>query len=208
MADLIPASSASSAENPRAGGILILVLIYLGAAVGVLTVVALIMFFRMTKSLELRAFRAPSDSMCPTICLNERLIVGMDVFRWRQPVRGDVILFAHPPGGPRFLKRVVAVGGDKVEPGPANTILVNGKAVAWADVCGEPIRNVAPFAEPIVFLGLTVPQDSFFVVGDNLNQSLDSRYNGYGFVRRDQVQGQALLIYGSPGRSRIGCRVR
>jgi len=183
-------------------------LIYLGAAVVVLIVVALIMFFLMTKSLELRAFRAPSDSMCPTICLNERLIVGMDVFRWRQPVRGDVILFTHPPGGPRFLKRVVAVGGDNIAPGAANTILVNGNAVAWPNVCGEPVRDAELSAEPITFFPLTVPKDSFFVVGDNLNHSLDSRYKDYGFVQRDQVQGKALLIYWSPGKSRIGCSVR
>ena len=201
-------SSASSAGKQPAGRTLITVLIYLGAAVGLVIAAVLIMFFRMTKSFEPRAFRVPSDSMCPTICLNERVIVGMDAFNARAPERGDVILFTHPPGGQRFLKRVVAVGGDKIAPGPANTILVNGKAVAWPDVCGEPLRNTAPSAEPITFLALTVPKDSFFVVGDNLNQSLDSRYEGYGFVQRDQVQGQALLIYWSPGRSRIGCPVR
>jgi len=166
------------------------------------------MFFRMTKSFELRAFRVPSDSMCPTICLNERLIVEMDAFNARKPERGDVILFTHPPHGQRFLKRVVAVGGDEIAPGPGNIILVNGKTVAWPDVCGEPVRTTAPSAEPITFLTLTVPQDSLFVVGDNLNLSLDSRYPGYGFVQRDQVQGKALFIYWSSGTSRIGCSIR
>src|SRR6266851_5189922 len=205
MAELILGSSVSSTGKPPAGRTLITVLIYLGAAVGLLMVAGVIILFRTIKTFEPRAFRVPSNSMCPAICLNERIIAGMDAFNARAPERGEVILFTHPPGGQRFLKRVIAVGGDKIAPGPANTILVNGKVVAWPEVCGEPVQNVAPSAEPIAFLPLTVPQDSFFVVGDNLNQSLDSRYEGYGFVRRDQVQGKALLIYWSPGKSRIGC---
>ncbi len=208
MAELILGSSPSSAAKPPAGRTLINILIYLGAAVGLVIAAMLIMFFRMTKSFELRAFRVPSDSMCPTICLNERLIVGMDAFNARAPERGDVILFTHRPKRQRFLKRVVAVGGDKIAPGPGNIILVNGKAVAWPDVCGEPVRNTTPSAEPITFLALTVPQDSLFVVGDNLNLSWDSRYPSYGFVQRDQVQGKALFIYWSSGTSRFGCSIR
>ncbi len=119
-----------------------------------------------------------------------------------------MILFTHRPKRQRFLKRVVAVGGDKIAPGPGNIILVNGKAVAWPDVCGEPVRNTTPSAEPITFLALTVPQDSLFVVGDNLNLSWDSRYPSYGFVQRDQVQGKALFIYWSSGTSRFGCSIR
>jgi len=183
-------------------------LIYFGAAVGLVIAAVLIMFFRMTKSFELRAFRVPSDSMCPTICLNERIIAGMDVFNGRPPGRGEVILFDHPPGRQKFLKRVVAIGGDTVAPGPANTILVNGKAVDWPGVCGDPIRDETPSGEQVEFKAMIVPKDSFFVVGDNLDQTLDSRYPGYGLVQRDLVEGKALFIYWSPGTSRIGCKIR
>jgi signal peptidase I len=208
MAESIPAPSSASIERPRAGATLIKVLIYLGAAVALLFVAVLFMFFRRTKSFELRAFRVPSNSMCPAICLNERIIVGMDVFNRRPPERGEVILFDHPPGGQKFLKRVVAVGGDTVAPGPANTVLVNGKAVDWPVVCGDPVRDETPSGEQVEFAALTVPKDSFFVVGDNLNHSLDSRYRGYGLVQRELVQGKALFIYWSPGTSRIGCSIR
>jgi len=49
---------------------------------------------------------------------------------------------------------------------------------------------------------------TLFVVGDNLDQTLDSRYPGYGLVQRDLVEGKALFIYWSPGTSRIGCKIR
>jgi signal peptidase I len=208
MAELIPAPSSASVERPHAGGNLIRVLIYLGAVAALLIVAVIFMFFRKMKSFELRAFRLPSNSMCPTICLNERVIAGMDVFSARPPERGEVILFDHPPGGQKFLKRVVAVGGDTVAPGPANTVLVNGKAVEWPQVCGEPVQDATLSGEPIKFQPFTVPKDSFFVVGDNLDHSLDSRYPGYGFVQRDLVEGKALFIYWSPGKSRIGCPIR
>jgi len=208
MAELIPAASSTSIERRRAGGKLITFMIYLGAAVGLLIVAGLVMLFRVTKSIQLRAFRIPSDSMCPTICLNERIIAGMDAFNGRPPERGEVILFLHPPGGQRFLKRVVAVGGDTVASGPANTILVNGKVVDWPIVCGDPVRDETPSREQVEFKALTVPQDSLFVVGDNLNHSLDSRHPGYGLVPRDLVEGKALLIYWSSGTSRIGCSIR
>jgi signal peptidase I len=208
MAELIPVPSSASIQRHRAGGKLIKVLIYLGAAVALLIVAGLIMLFRMTKSFQLRAFRVPSDSMCPTICFNERIIAGMDAFNGRPPDRGEVILFDHPPGGEKFLKRVVAVGGDTVAPGPANTILVNGKTVDWPVVCGDPVRDEGYSSEQVEFKALTVPKDSFFVVGDNLNHSLDSRYRGFGLVQRDLAQGKALLIYWSPGKSRIGCSIR
>jgi signal peptidase I len=208
MTQLIPAPNAASLERPRAGGALIKVLIYLGSSVGLLLVAAIFMFFRSVKSFELRAFRVPSDSMCPTICLNERLIAGMDVFNRRPTERGEVILFDHVTVGQNLLKRVVAVGGDTVAAGPANTILVNGKTFKWPRLCGEPLRDAAFSSEGVKFQPMTVPKDSFFVVGDNLDQSLDSRYPDFGFVRRDLVRGKALFIYWSSGKSRIGCPIR
>jgi signal peptidase I len=208
MAELIPVPSSASIERRRSGGKLIKVLIYLGAAVGLFMVAGVIMIFRMTKSIQLRAFRVPSNSMCPAICLNERIIAGMDAFNGRPPERGEVILFVHPPGGQRFLKRVVAVGGDTVAPGPEDTILVNGKPAAWPVVCGDPVRDDTPSGEQVEFKALTVPKGSYFVVGDNVNHSLDSRYPGYGLVQRDMVEGKALFIYWSSGTSRIGCSIR
>jgi signal peptidase I len=208
MADLIPGPSAASSKTPRTRSKLITILIYVGAVIVVLILAAMLMFFRMTQSFNLKAFRVPSDSMCPTICLNERIIVAMDAFDTRLPKRGEVILFNHQPGAQKFLKRVVAFGGDTVAPGPGNTIIVNGKAVDWPEVCGNPLRNVVPTGESVAFSSHTVPEDSFFVVGDNLNNSFDSRFQTFGLVKGDQVAGKPLFLYWSPGKSRIGCPIR
>jgi signal peptidase I len=208
MADLITAPSDASSKTPRTGSKLLTVLICVGAAIGLLILAAILMFFRMTQSFNLKAFRVPSDSMCPTICLNERIIVAMDAFDARLPHKGEVILFDHQPGGQKFLKRVVAIGGDTVARGPGNTVIVNGKAVEWPNVCGNPVRNVEPNGESVAFHSVTVPEDSFFVVGDNLKNSFDSRFQAFGFVNGNQVAGKPLFLYWSPGNSRIGCPVR
>jgi hypothetical protein len=66
-------------------------------------------------------------------------------------------------------------------------------------------RDGSPPGEPVELQDLSVQQDSCFVVGDNLNYSLDSRAQGYGRVKQGQAQGKGLYIYGSPGKPRFGC---
>lgn len=184
------------------------VFIYLGAAVALLLFTLLVMFFRWTHSANLRAFRSGSDSMCPSICVNERIIVAMDAFDSQPARRGDVILFYFGPGNVTYIKRVIAVGGDSVAPGLEGSILVNGKSMQLPLPCGNPIRNSSPDGGPIQFPATTVPQGSYFVIGDNLNNSYDSRIRGFGLVKREQVRGKALFIYWSPGESRFGCPIR
>jgi signal peptidase I len=175
MTDMIPASSTASSESPRTANKLITVLICVGAAIGLLILAAILMFFRITQAFNLKAFRVPSDSMCPTIYLDERIIVAMDAFNARLPKKGEVIRFDHQPSGQKFLKRVVAMGGDTVARGQGDTVTVIGKAVEWPGVCGNPVRNVEPNGESAAFHSVTVPKDAFFVLADNLNISFDSR---------------------------------
>jgi signal peptidase I len=146
--------------------------------------------------------------MCPALCSNERIIAGMDAFDGRPPERGEVILFAHKTTSAVLVKRVVAVGGDTVAPGPNGTVLVNGNALKLPGICGEQTRDTSTFIELPTFEMQEIPKDSLFVIGDNLNHSLDSRYASFGLVRRDHVWGKALLIYWSSRSSRIGCRIQ
>lgn len=187
---------------------LIRALMYLGAAVALILFTLMVMFFRWTGSANLRAFRSGSDSMCPAICANERLIAAMDAFNSQPPRRGDVILFYFGPGNVTYIKRVIAIEGDSVAPGPENSILVNGKSLELPDVCGNPVQSTGSNAAPELFLATTVPKGSYFVIGDNLNNSYDSRINGFGLVNRKQVRGKALFIYWSPGKSRFGCPIK
>jgi signal peptidase I len=166
------------------------------------------MFFRWAGSANLRAFRSSSDSMCPAICVYERIIAGMDAFETQLPCRGDVILFYFGPDNVTYIKRVIAIEGDSVAPGPENSILVNGKSLELPHVCGDPVRNADSYAAPEPFAATTVPKGTYFVIGDNLNNSYDSRIEGFGLVKREQVRGKALFIYWSPGKSRFGCPIR
>jgi signal peptidase I len=208
MTELILGSQVPAEKSTPGTRILIKVLICLGAAFAISAFILILMFFHWTKSLALRAFRVPSNSMCPAICSDERVIAGMDVFDQRPPQRGEVILCYHKPSAETFIKRIVAVGGDVVSPGPGNSVLVNGKAVEFPVVCGDPARSNYDSEQLMPFQAVTVPTNSFFVIGDNLSRSLDSRIPDFGLVRSDQVRGKPLFIYWSPGKSRFGCPVR
>ena len=160
----------------------------------------------------LRAFRLPTDSMCPTICSGERVVADMDAFKKKEPQHGDVILFQDKSSGQLWTKRVIGVGGDFIQLGFGGTVLVNKEALSAPQICGKPIvpSDVPDRASPDFDFPPTkvVPQGSFFVVGDNLGHSYDSRYAAFGLVGSDQVRGKPLFLYWSPGRSRIGCPVR
>lgn len=157
-----------------------------------------------------RAFRLRSDSMCPTACQGERLIANMDAFKTKPPQRGDIIIFDYDSASSKeiYIKRVIAVAGDVVEPGSNGAILVNGTSLGRTEICGKPILQKYPHEEPSSFSSERIPERSLFVVGDNLEHSFDSRMPGFGLVRLDHVRGKPLFLYWSPGRSRLGCPIR
>jgi signal peptidase I len=121
-----------------------------------------------------KAFRDPSDSMGPTICRGARIVADMSAYQKKPPQRGDLILLRHTASEPLFIKRVVGVAGEAVEPGPKGAILVNGQPLALPQVCGHPVRREEPQGKPS-FFPVKVPEGSFFVLGDHLGASLDSR---------------------------------
>ena len=158
--------------------------------------------------LYIKAFRIPTDSMCPTVCLNERLVASMSAYKRQAPQRGDIILIQHKSSAQLFTKRVIGIGGDFVESGPGGAVLVNGKALAAVKICGHPIPPTNSFEVPPTFRSVKVSEGSFFLVGDNLGNSFDSRLPEFGFATLDQVKGKPLYLYWSPGKSRIGCPMK
>ncbi len=155
-----------------------------------------------------KAFKIPSQSMCPTICEGERIVADMDAFLKNAPQRGDIILLDfHSAHGPLYIKRIVGIAGDIVSE-RNGTILVNGKPFAERNlpqVCGKPKDESLPPGELPRFDPVSVPVSSFFVIGDNLPNSYDSRFAGFGLVTSDQIKGRPVYIYWSAGTSRIGC---
>lgn len=146
--------------------------------------------------------------MCPTIGAGERIVADMSACRSRAPQRGELIPVKLPGSNALFTKRVVGTAGDTVRAGPTNEVIVNGRPLSPSDICGKPIVEQSPFVQLPSFPSTTLPAGSFFVVGDNLPNSNDSRYPEFGLVRAEQVEAQPRFIYWSPGRSRIGWRTQ
>jgi signal peptidase I len=192
-------------EKGRGIRVLLRVLVCLGLAVATLCVFSLVRFFLWARCSDLHAFRSGSGSMCPAVCQNERFLAGMDAFNSRPPQRGDVILFEYEPASANYLKRVIGVSGDIVARGPRNTILVNGKVLVLPPPCGNDNTYGHLAFEGPDFPTVRVPEGSLFVIGDNLDNSFDSRM--FGPIRIEKVRARALLVYWSPNASRIGCRV-
>ena len=125
-------------------------------------------------------------SMQPTLQNGERLVVNKFIYHWRDPLKGEVIIFRYPRDHSRdFIKRVIAVGGDTIEIKDGH-VFVND-ALINEDYIAEKTRTEFPKQ--------TVPEGTLFVCGDNRRNSLDSRFPDVGFVPLELVKGKAALIF-------------
>lgn len=160
------------------------------------------------RTFVVQAFKIPSGSMIPTLLIGDHILVNKFIYGieipftdkkiliFRKPHRGDIIVFKYPENPKKdFIKRVVAIGGDVIEE-KDKAIYLNGQRVI------EPYayhydKYVRPngFDPRDNFGPLVVPEGKVFVMGDNRDQSYDSRY--WGFVDLKDIRGKALIIYWS-----------
>jgi signal peptidase I len=204
---LTPSSRVPQSQSKTsANSLLARIIIGLLAGAAVLTGGAVAALPLVSTAFELKAFRSPTSSMCPTICLDERFLASMNAYRGRTPKRGDVIMHSTPQNPVLFIKRVIGVGGDLVSPGAHNEVLVNGRPLPQPGVCGKPMRSDGPESQNSLFEAVKIPEGYLFVIGDNLPNSYDSRF--FGPVALNQVKAKPLFLYWSPGTSRIGCPIR
>lgn len=130
-------------------------------------------------------------SMYPSLEHHERLVVDKLSSFFHLPERGQIIIFRFPKDETRdFIKRVMAVEGDTVEMVDGK-VYVNGKRLKeeyiWND---DPAgQNRSNYPKSIV------PKDCVFVLGDNRNNSEDSRYDDVGFVPNSLIKGRALCVF-------------
>jgi signal peptidase I len=153
-----------------------------------------------------QAFKIPSSSMEPTLLVGDYILVNkfiygvriplMDkkLFELGKPKRGDVIVFIFPKDRSKdFIKRVIGTEGEKVEI-IRNKIYVDGKLIddPWGHYSEQSdSRSYFQFMER--YGPESVPKDSLFVLGDNRDNSQDSRF--WGFVNVNEVKGKAFIIY-------------
>jgi len=127
--------------------------------------------------------RVENISMKPTLEPGELLLVNKLAYRLGEPQTGDVIVF-HYPGNPAedYIKRLIGLPGDEIK--------VEGGLVY---VNGQPLQEPYISAPPSYRGVWEVPENSFFVLGDNRNQSSDS--HSWGFVPKENIVGKALIVY-------------
>ena len=137
----------------------------------------------------IQAFKIPSGSMIPTLLVGDHILVnkflygtkipfsGKRAFMFKKPERGDIIVFKYPENPDKdFIKRVVAIEGDVIE-SKNKKVHVNGNKVSepYAQHTDSSMRPMG--IEPRDNFGpVIVPKNKYFVMGDNRDQSYDSRY--------------------------------
>lgn len=136
--------------------------------------------------------------MYPSFDDGEFLLTDKISYRFDNPKRGDVIVFKAPDGKDEYIKRIIALPGEKImiENGK---VFINGKILNEPYLSPEQITNEGNFAKN--GKELLVPENSFFVMGDNRDHSLDSR--AFGFIERTKIIGKAWLVYWPPQKSGI-----
>lgn len=170
-------------------------------------VIAIVIAF-IIRAFVIQAFKIPSGSMKPTLAIGDHILVNKFIYGIKlpyfrntllpitDPKRGDIAVFIYPEDRSKdFIKRVIGIGGDTIEI-RNKKIYLNG--LPYTD-------NVGVYTDDFIIPGSIQPRDNFgpvtvpkgylFMMGDNRDQSYDSRF--WGFVPLRDVLGKAFIIYWS-----------
>ena len=177
--------------------------------------IVVVMVVLLIRAFVAQAYNIPSGSMKPTLLVGDFILVNKLVYRFSEPQRGDIVVFKYPVD-PRidFIKRIVGMPGDMVEV-KNNQVFINGepakltevgmaeeeglRKLIYEEVLPRGVKHKVQFYEDPYFPSrrdfgpVVVPPDHYFVMGDNRDNSEDSRY--WGFVPRENIVGKAFVIY-------------
>ena len=127
------------------------------------------------------------SSMESTLSNGDNLIVDKLTYHFRSPKRFEIVIFPDPEDPKTyFIKRVIGLPGETVQIDASGNILINGK-ILKENYGRETIQNPGDAITPI-----TLGDDEYFVMGDNRNNSLDSRFPQVGPIHRSKIIGRAL----------------
>jgi len=178
------------------------------------SIVVAVILALFIRTFAVQAFKIPTGSMIPNLLIGDHLLVNKLVYSpsfgpleaallGKRPIqRGDVVVFKYPEDPTRdFIKRVIGLPGETIEI-RNKTVYADGKALQepYAHFIEQPLRTEDPEYAlrddsrdrwgPHV-----VPEGKLLVLGDNRDNSRDSRF--WGFLPRENVKGRALLVYWS-----------
>ena len=146
-----------------------------------------------------QAFKIPTGSMIPTLIEGDRILVSKYIYKFKDPQAGDVMVFKYPEN-PKiaFIKRLITEGGKTLEL-KNGRVIIDGKQSESPRVNARYYYNRGEYGD--IGQSISVPEDHYYVLGDNSSNSRDSRY--WGFVSHKNLIGKALLIYWPPHRIRL-----
>ena len=181
----------------------------------VILLISFALVFGFVRPFVVEAFYIPSQSMVPTLKVQDRVLVNKFIYRFSEPQRGDIVVFQSVEGGPLpppqnpiekairyfrvlfgaevpteapredLIKRVVGVPGDEIAV-RGGRLFVNGEPQT------EPYVN-KKFPDRSTFARTTVPEGHYFMMGDNRANSRDSRF--FGPVPKKNIEGEAFLRF-------------
>lgn len=128
----------------------------------------------------------PTGSMESTIPAGSRIMGLRLYYNFKDPERGDIVIFKYPDDEKvDYLKRIIGLPGETVE-------IISGKVYIDGELLDEPYLDEEPTGD---FGPYQVPEDSYFMLGDNRAVSKDSRYWTNTYVRRDKIIAKAFFMY-------------
>jgi signal peptidase I len=180
----------------------------------VIIAVILALFIR---TFIVQAFKIPSGSMLPTLQIGDHILVNKFIYGvklpylnttvipFKKPDRDAIIVFRYPEEPDKdFIKRVIAVPGDTIEIRDKNVYINNQLLDEDYAVHTDP-KVLPAHVNPRDNLGpITLPEETYFVLGDNRDNSYDSRF--WGGVDAADIRGKAFVIYWSWDRDDFGVR--
>ncbi len=169
------------------------------------------------RTFVVQAFKIPSGSMIPTLLVGDHILVNKFIYGIKNPItgstwisiekpeRGDIVVFKYPVNPKQdFINRVIGVPGDTIKI-VNKKVYINNKLFDVDGAVNLDAKVIPGNLQPRDNFGpVVVPEDSLFVMGDNRDNSHDSRF--WSFVKFKEVKGEAFMIYWSWNREDFSVR--
>ncbi|HHU71618.1 MAG TPA: signal peptidase I [Clostridiales bacterium] len=152
----------------------------------VLVLIIAIVLAKLANRFVLFKVSVPTGSMEDTIMIGDKIYTQKVSYWFKDPERGDIVVFPFPDDEEKdYIKRIIGLPGETIA-GIDGLVYIDGEPIDEPYVKEKLKKDFGPY---------TVPENHYFMMGDNRNDSNDSRYWDNTFLNRDKIMGKALLKY-------------